>query len=111
MEPDFEDRGNQMQGSPYTCHVFVCTNDRQGSRKSCADGDGGVIRAELKARIADAGWRPRVRVSSAGCLGLCEEGPNVIVYPQGYWFQRCTMERVPEILSCIEAILAENDGV
>jgi hypothetical protein len=25
-------------------------------------------------------------VSSTGCLKLCEKGPVVLVYPQGYWY-------------------------
>ncbi len=34
--------------SPFTCHVFVCTNDRQGKRKSCADNNSAQIRQVLK---------------------------------------------------------------
>ena len=28
-----------------------------------------------------------VMVSSTGCLKLCEKGPVVLVYPEGYWYQ------------------------
>ena len=29
----------QKEISPYACHIFVCTNDRRGEKKACADGD------------------------------------------------------------------------
>ena len=80
----------QQDRTPYTCHVFVCVNDREGARKSCAD-DGAVeVRAELKRLVTAAGLKPRVRVSPSGCLGVCTEGPNVMIYPQGLWFKGVT---------------------
>jgi (2Fe-2S) ferredoxin len=73
--------------SPYTCHVFVCTNDRHGDRKSCADGGGnGALKDYLKARVEELGWKGQVRVSSGGCMGLCGKGPNVVIYPQQILF-------------------------
>jgi hypothetical protein len=33
---------------PYAVHIFVCTNDRQGERKSCADGNTPLIKKALK---------------------------------------------------------------
>ena len=72
--------------SPYKCHIFVCTNDRQGKRKSCADANSTQIRQILKEEVANRGWKSKVRVSQCGCLGLCADGPNVILYPQKIWF-------------------------
>jgi hypothetical protein len=34
--------------SPYVSHVFVCTNDRGGERKSCADNNSQLIKSKLK---------------------------------------------------------------
>jgi NADH:ubiquinone oxidoreductase subunit E len=28
----------------------------------------------------------KVRINKAGCLDRCEEGPVVVVYPQGTWY-------------------------
>ncbi len=42
-------------------------------------------------------------VSSTGCLKLCEEGPIVVVYPQGYWYGNVTgQDVVDEILDALE---------
>lgn len=87
--------------SPYTCHVFVCTNDRHGERKSCADGNSAQVRAALKQIVADRGWKGAVRVSQCGCMGLCNEGPNVMIYPQRAWFSAVSPWDVEAIVDLI----------
>ncbi len=91
--------------SPYKCHIFVCTNDRQGKRKSCADDNGAGIRQLLKEEVANRGWKPKVRVSQCGCLGLCADGPNVILYPQKIWFSRVSEGDVSEVVEAVEGIV------
>ena len=94
--------------SPYVAHVFVCTNDRKGERKSCADGGSARLKEELKSTLAAKGWKGKVRVSSSGCLGLCETGPNVMIYPQKIWYSAATPEGVAEIVAALERIVAER---
>jgi (2Fe-2S) ferredoxin len=97
----------ERAGSPYIAHIFVCGNDRGGTRKSCADGGGSAgLREQLKQAVADRGWRPRVRVSHAGCLGLCAQGPNVMIYPQGIWFAGVQPGDAQAILAEVERLLA-----
>ena len=93
--------------SPFKCHVFVCTNDRQGKRKSCADGNSTHIRKVLKEEVANRGWKPKVRVSQCGCLGLCADGPNVILYPQKIWFSEVSENDVGEVIEAVEGIIKE----
>jgi (2Fe-2S) ferredoxin len=94
-----------QQAAPYCCHVFVCLNDRHGERKSCADGAAAAIRDYLKAEVERRGWKPRVRVSQSGCLGLCQQGPNVILYPQGVWFSGVTQADADQILTAVEKFI------
>ena len=94
--------------SPYVCHVFVCTNNRHGERTSCADGDSADLRLGLKEAIRARGWSDRVRVSQCGCMGLCEVGANVMIYPQKVWFSRSDPHDSSEILACVEKILADS---
>jgi (2Fe-2S) ferredoxin len=91
--------------SPYVCHVFVCTNDREGRSKSCADGNSPEVRSALKKEINERGWKGKVRVSNSGCMGLCPHGPNVIIYPQRVWFSGVSTDDFGEILSSIEKIV------
>ena len=93
------------QKSPYECHVFVCTNDRSGVRKSCADGNSQQTKTMLKEKIYNRGWKGRVRVSQCGCMGLCAKGPNVMFYPQQSWFPAVTNEDVDEIMTRLEKLL------
>jgi (2Fe-2S) ferredoxin len=97
---------SSRKDAPYDCHIFVCVNDRGGVRKSCADGDNVTVRQLIKEAVTRRGWKPRVRVSQCGCLGLCADGPNVIVYPQKIWFSGVTQEDLDEILAAVEQILA-----
>ena len=54
--------------SPYVSHVFVCTNDRGGERKSCADNNSPLIKAKLK--------DVHIRMHGALCQGLqCDDLP------------------------------------
>ena len=93
---------------PYVCHIFVCTNDRQGERKSCADGNSPLVRTLLKKEISDRGWKKQVRVSPSGCMGLCGSGPNVIIHPQKVWFSGVTPEDVEQIVSRVGEILKDH---
>ena len=96
---------------PYAVHIFVCTNDRQGKRKSCADGNTPLIKKALKEGVAERGWKGHVRVSQSGCLGLCAKGPNVILYPQKIWFSEVLSDDVKDILSRVGEILGETEAL
>lgn len=93
-----------MGTTPYKVHAFVCTNDRQGKSKSCADGASSEIKDALKKELKKLGlWGISARVSTSGCLGICAKGPNVFIYPQEISFNNCTMADVPAILEVIVA--------
>ena len=92
--------------TPYRVHLFVCTNDRGGQRKACADGGALAVHARLRAEVETRGWKPRVRVSRSGCLGLCAKGPNVLAYPQGRWFRGVTEADCEGLLAWVGMQLA-----
>ena len=92
--------------SPYAAHVFVCTNDRGGERKSCADNNRSLVKSKLKEAVNKNGWKGKVRISTSGCMGLCAKGSNVMIYPQKVWFSEVTPDDVDEIVSAIERELA-----
>ncbi len=99
-------RAVQAQPAPYKCHLFVCINDREGERKSCADGSSPQLRLKLKERLQEKGLLAEgVRVSQSKCLGLCGEGPNVLVYPQNLWYSAVTPGDVERIVGDVEKLL------
>jgi (2Fe-2S) ferredoxin len=93
--------------TPYKCHIFICRNARGGERKSCGDSGEADIKARLKDEINERGWKGKVRVSESGCLGVCEVGPNIMIYPQGIWLAQVKSSDVPEILNTVEQLLSE----
>ncbi len=94
--------------SPFACHIFVCTNDRKGKKKSCADYNSQTIRKILKEEIGDRGWKGRIRVSQSGCMGLCAGGPNVLIHPQKIWLSEVSIEDTEMIIDMVEAIIKEQ---
>jgi (2Fe-2S) ferredoxin len=81
-------------------HFFVCEHERPPLGKaSCGARGGGEILAALQEGM---GAHPevwgRVAVTPAGCLGLCFEGPTVVVYPEGIWYVGVRREDVAEIV-------------
>jgi (2Fe-2S) ferredoxin len=69
------------------------------------------VRSALKKEINQRGWRGKVRVSKSGCMGLCQDGPNVIIYPQKIWFSGVSPDDLRQLISCIEEILINTDEV
>lgn len=72
----------------YEKHVFFCTNQRTNGKASCGDHGASELRAYAKERTKSLGVAGvgRVRVNIAGCMGRCEEGPVMVVYPEGVWY-------------------------
>ncbi len=91
---------------PYVSHVYVCTNDRKGERKSCADNNSQLVKSTLKDAVDENGWKGKVRISTSGCMGLCAKGSNVMVYPQNVWFSDVSPDDLDEIVSTVERIVA-----
>jgi len=101
----------QLQSSPYRCHVFICVNDRQGARKSCADGGAVELGVRLKERVRQhPGLQGCVRVSTCGCLGLCADGPNVLLHPPGRWCCGVGAGDLERVLAEIEACAGLRNG-
>ena len=82
---------------PFRRHVFVCTQEKPEGVASCPHrGSPGVLQA-LEREIASQGLDDEVQVTTCGCLGLCDNGPMMIVYPEGVWYHKVSEEDVPEI--------------
>lgn len=51
--------------------------------------------------MSTRGWTGKVRVSTTGCLGLCTQGPNVLLQPPGIWFSSVTETDLENILDVV----------
>jgi (2Fe-2S) ferredoxin len=84
----------------YERHVFFCLNRREDGRACCANHDAERLQAYAKDRVKKLGLdgKGKVRVNKAGCLDRCDEGPCVVVYPEGVWYTYVDEHDVDEII-------------
>ncbi len=83
----------------FDIHIFVCTNQRSGSDKlSCGETHGLELVAEFKKQIKDLDIGLNMRAQRAGCLGICDFGPTVAIYPEGIFYVGVKKEDVKEII-------------
>jgi (2Fe-2S) ferredoxin len=84
----------------YQYHLFFCTNKRDDGRACCAAGGAQELRDYAKARVKELGLSGpgRIRVNNAGCLDRCDEGPVLVVYPEGVWYTYVDREDIDEII-------------
>jgi SAM-dependent methyltransferase len=83
---------------PFRFHVYVCDQKKPEGAPSCsARGSPAVIDA-LRREIAAQGLSDAVQLTTCASLGLCERGPNLVVYPEGSWYSGVRPEDVPEIV-------------
>jgi (2Fe-2S) ferredoxin len=84
----------------YRHHVFFCTNQREDGRTCCADKQAQAMRDYAKERVKALGLagQGRVRINNAGCMDRCEEGPTLVIYPEGIWYTYVDKEDIDEII-------------
>ncbi|MBI5572285.1 MAG: (2Fe-2S) ferredoxin domain-containing protein [Desulfomonile tiedjei] len=83
-------------------HILVCASFRGTEAKGkCIKKESLQLIPYLQEALVDRGLN--AMVSSTGCLNLCEEGPVMVIYPQGYWYRDVIGEdAVDEILDALE---------
>jgi (2Fe-2S) ferredoxin len=73
----------------YDKHVFFCTNQRDDGEDCCGNHGAQKARDYVKSKVKELGISSRqnsIRINSAGCMNRCDEGPVVVVYPEGIWY-------------------------
>jgi (2Fe-2S) ferredoxin len=84
---------------PFKYHVYLCTQVKPDPEAPSCSGNGSEkVLDALRAELGKAGLGDEVQVTTAGSLGLCTRGPNMVVYPEGTWYSGVRVEDVPEIV-------------
>ncbi len=73
-------------------HVLCC-----GGTGCTSSGCEQIIK-EMEAQLAANGLDKEIKVVKTGCFGLCALGPVMIVYPEGAFYSRVTVDDVKEIV-------------
>lgn len=86
--------------SPFTRHVFICTNERPPGhpKGDCLSKGGPEVVQAFKAELAQRGLKGSIRAQRAGCLDNCALGVSVVVYPEAVWYGHVTVDDVAEIV-------------
>lgn len=90
-----------MSDKPYyQHHVFFCLNQREEGRPCCAARGAQAAQEHAKQRIKqlNLNGEGKIRINKAGCLDRCEEGPVVVVYPEGTWYTYVDNHDIDEII-------------
>ncbi|MGB9886509.1 MAG: NADH-quinone oxidoreductase subunit NuoF [Moorellales bacterium] len=68
----------------YRAHVLVCAG------AGCISSGCKAVEEELLAAIKQHGLENEVRVVETGCMGPCDLGPMIVVYPEGVFYRKLT---------------------
>ena len=74
-------------------HVLICGGT------GCTSSNSPKIREAMEKELIAQGLDEEVKVVQTGCFGLCALGPIMIIYPEGTFYSKVTLEDVPEIVS------------
>ena len=53
----------------------------------------------MERELITQGLGHEVQVTTCGCIGMCDDGPIIIIYPEGVWYHKIQEEDVPEIVN------------
>lgn len=87
--------------SHYDKHVFFCVNQRPAGEDCCNNHNAQAARDYVKDKVKQLGIsteKNRIRINSAGCMGRCELGPVLVVYPEAVWYTYIDQSDLDEII-------------
>jgi len=86
--------------SHFKHHVFVCCNQRDPGEGCCNDLGSSQLHGYMKQRVKDLDLAGdgQIRINKAGCLGRCDSGPVLVVYPEGTWYTYVDQQDIDEIV-------------
>ena len=85
------EEAKKFEGQTYRKNVLICGGT------GCTSSSSEVLIATMREELAKKGVKD-VNVVRTGCFGLCALGPIMIVYPEGSFYSRVTVENIPRIV-------------
>lgn len=79
-------------------HIFVCVVNRPpSSEPSCGASGSGAIMDAIPMILLELGIE-NVRVNGCTCLGPCDSGTNLVIYPEGVFYTRVRRDNLRDLL-------------
>jgi (2Fe-2S) ferredoxin len=81
-------------------HVLVCTHFRPPNHEkgSCGGRGSKSVIGKFAQEFEVRDLYGRFKLTTTDCLGVCEHGPAVLVYPEGIMYGKLTEDDVPKII-------------
>ena len=73
-------------------HILICGGT------GCTSSGSTTLRDKLAEELKVKGLDEEIKIVMTGCFGLCALGPIMIVYPEGTFYSRVTVDDIPEIV-------------
>ena len=87
----------QTSKAPYLRQIFVCTHHANGEKASCGDHRAQDVFRQLREIAKERKLHPNIRVAQAKCLGQCNNGVNIMIYPENVWYSDVRLHDVPQL--------------
>lgn len=84
----------------YKHHLFFCTNVRPDNEACCGRFNSKAMYRYTKDKCRNLGLlgEGKITVSETRCLGRCELGPVLVVYPESVWYRWIDQDDIDEII-------------
>lgn len=81
-------------------HVFVCTQQRPAGhpRGSCAEKGCADVYNAFASALVKHNLFSRIALTQTGCLGPCQTGANVLIYPDAVLYIQMTANDVEQVI-------------
>lgn len=83
---------------PFKYHIFVCDQKKPEGLPCCSGRCSEKVIEALRREIGTRGLVNDVQITTSGSLGLCEHGPNMVVYPEAVWYSGVQPRDIREIV-------------
>lgn len=87
----------KSQETPYKRQIFVCVHHANGEKASCGDHQGEEVFRLLRETAKSRKLHPSIRVAQAKCLGQCNTGVNIMIYPENIWLSAVRTDDISSI--------------
>ncbi|KUK98445.1 MAG: NADH dehydrogenase (Quinone), partial [Atribacteria bacterium 34_868] len=76
----------------YRAHILLCYGG------ACLSSGSDKVKVILESELEQAELHHEIDIITTGCMGTCELGPVMVIYPEGIFYQKVKPEDVPEIV-------------
>ena len=83
---------NNMKDTNYKTRIVVCAGT------GCMSTESGKVLAGLLKKIKEENLENEVQAVKVGCMGFCEQGPIVNVFPEDIFYVKVTADDVDDII-------------